>query len=155
MIRPGLTASSWAIRRRVTHSVAVALTLYGPLASGLLDTVSNALQLIVVLIGPLMAVYATDIVLRRGRYDGLALCDETPRSPFWYTGGVNWAGALAHCAGVATAALSGNTLYTGPIASLLGGVDLSLPVGMVVAASLYAVTMRNSATVRAARAAGE
>ncbi|MET9379327.1 cytosine permease [Streptomyces sp. NPDC002992] len=132
--------------------VAVALTLYGLLASSLLDTVSNALQLAVVLTGPLMAVYATDIVLRRGRYDGAALSDETPNSPFWYTGGVNGAGALALGAGVAAATLSVNTLYAGPVADALGGVDVSLPVGMVVSAAVYAVLMRKHATVRAARA---
>ncbi|MFI5983780.1 purine-cytosine permease family protein [Streptomyces sp. NPDC051555] len=153
-----LQAVGLRIRRSVSvlfdGSAAVALTLYGLLVSNLLDTVSNALQLIVVLIGPLTAVYATDIVLRRARYDGAALCDETTRSDYWYTGGVNWAGALALLTGVASAALCVDTLYTGPVAELLGGVDLSLPVGMTVASALYVATMRNSPTVRAARAGG-
>ncbi len=89
-----------------------------------------------------MAIYATDILLRRFRYDGRALADETPGSPFWYTGGVNPAGALALAAGVSAAALCVNTLYTGPIASTLGGIDLSLPVGLIVSAALYAALMR-------------
>ncbi|MFD7326507.1 purine-cytosine permease family protein [Streptomyces sp. NPDC059875] len=150
-----LQAVGIRVRRSVSvlfdGAVAVALTLYGLLASSLLDTVSNALQLAVVLIGPLMAVYATDIVLRRGRYDGLALSDETPNSPFWYTGGVNGAGALALVVGVASAALCVDTPYTGPVAEALGGVDLSLPVGMVVSMAVYAVLMRKDATLRAAR----
>ncbi|MGW0550008.1 purine-cytosine permease family protein [Streptomyces altiplanensis] len=154
----GLALQAVGIRIRrslsviVDGTVAVALTLYGLLVSHFLDTVSNALQLIVVLIGPLTAVYATDILLRRGRYDGLALSDETPRSPFWYTGGVNLAGASGVSAGVIAAALCVNTLYSGPIAGALGGVDLSLPVGMVVAAGVYAVMMRSSGTLRAVRA---
>ncbi|MFE2561731.1 purine-cytosine permease family protein [Streptomyces sp. NPDC059352] len=151
-----LQAVGLRIRRTVSvlfdGAVAVALTLYGLLVSNFLDTVSNALQVIVVLIGPLMALYATDIVLRRVRYDGLALSDETPGSPFWYTGGVNPAGALALVAGVTSAALCVNTLYTGPVATALGGVDLSLPVGMTVSATLYALLMRNDSAVRAARA---
>ncbi|MDV5144510.1 cytosine permease [Streptomyces sp. SBC-4] len=151
-----LQAVGLRIRRTVSvlfdGAVAVALTLYGLLVSDFLDTVSNALQLIVVLSGPLMAVYATDIVLRRCRYDGPALSDETPRGPFWYTGGVNLAGALALTAGVTSAALCVDTLYTGPVAAALGGLDLSLPVGMTVAATLYALLMRNDSTVRAARA---
>lgn len=126
-------------------AVAVALTLYGLLVSNLLDTVSNSLQPIVVLIGPVMAIYATDILLRRCHYDGRALADETPDSPFWYTGGVRLAGALALTAGVGAAALCVNTLYTGPIASALGGVDLSLPVGMTVSAALYA-TLHTAST---------
>ncbi|WP_406056791.1 cytosine permease [Streptomyces sp. NBC_01077] len=152
-----LQAVGLRIRRSVSvlfdGAVAVALTLYGLLVSNFLDTVSNALQMIIVLIGPLMAVYATDVLLRRCRYDGLALSDETPGSPFWYTAGVNPAGALALVAGVTAAALCVNTLYTGPIAAALDGVDLSLPVGMGVAAALYALLMRNDRTVRAARTA--
>ncbi|MFJ9340574.1 purine-cytosine permease family protein [Streptomyces sp. NPDC101733] len=151
-----LQAVGLRIRRSVSvlfdGVVAVALTLYGLLVSGLLDTVGNALQLIVVLLGPLMAVYATDVVLRRGRYDGLALADESPRSPFWYTAGFNGAGALALGAGIGAAALCVDTLYTGPVAAALGGLDLSLPAGMLVSAALYALLMRTDPTVRAARA---
>ncbi|MBO1330820.1 cytosine permease [Streptomyces sp. VRA16 Mangrove soil] len=141
-----LQAVGLTIRRQVSvlfdGTVAVALTLYGLLISNFLDTVNNVLQLTVVLLGPSVAVYATDIVLRRNRYDGVALSDETPNSPFWYRGGVNWAGACSLAAGVGSAALCVNTLYTGPIAAALDGVDLALPVGMVVAWLCYLVTMR-------------
>ncbi|MFE6714537.1 purine-cytosine permease family protein [Streptomyces sp. NPDC057695] len=151
-----LQAVGLRVRRSVSvlfdGAVAVALTLYGLLVSNFLDTVSNALQVIIVLSGPLMAIYATDVLLRRCRYDGRALSDETPDSPFWYTGGVNPAGALALVAGVTAAALCVATLYTGPVAAALDGVDLSLPVGMAVAAALYALLMRKDRTLRAARA---
>jgi NCS1 family nucleobase:cation symporter-1 len=144
----GLALQAVGIRIRRTRSVlvdgvaAVSLTLYGLLISNFLDTVSNILQLTVVLLGPAMAVYATDILLRRNRYDGPGLMDETPGSSFWYTAGVNPAGAPALAAGVTAAALCVNTLYTGPVARALGGVDLALPVGVVVASVLYAVLMR-------------
>ncbi|MFJ2059085.1 purine-cytosine permease family protein [Streptomyces sp. NPDC087908] len=151
-----LQAVGLRVRRSVSvlfdGAVAVALTLYGLLVSNFLDTVSNALQVIIVLSGPLMAIYATDVLLRRCRYDGRALSDETPDSPFWYTGGVNPAGALALVASVTAAALCVDTLYTGPVAAALDGVDLSLPVGMAVAAALYALLMRKDRTLRAARA---
>ncbi|MGA4976606.1 purine-cytosine permease family protein [Streptomyces cinereoruber] len=152
-----LQAVGLRVRRSVSvlldGAVAVALTLYGVLVSDFLDTVSNALQVITVLVGPLMAVYVTDVLLRRCRYDGAALSDETPGSPFWYTAGVNRAGALALVCGVAAASLCVNTLYTGPVAAALGGADLSLPVGMGVSAALYALLMRGDRTVLAARAA--
>ncbi|MFE5733058.1 purine-cytosine permease family protein [Streptomyces sp. NPDC056528] len=152
-----LQAVGLRVRRSVSvlldGAVAVALTLYGVLVSDFLDTVSNALQVITVLVGPLTAVYAADVLLRRCRYDGVALSDETPGSPFWYTAGVNRAGALALVAGVAAGALCVNTLYTGPVATALGGLDLSLPVGMGVSAALYALLMRGDRTVLAARAA--
>ncbi|WP_328334807.1 MULTISPECIES: purine-cytosine permease family protein [unclassified Streptomyces] len=142
-----LQAVGIRIRRSVSvlfdGTVAVALTLYALLVSDFLDTVSNVLQLTVVLLGPSTAVYATDILLRHNRYDGLALTDETPGSTFWYTRGVNWAGAGALGAGVVTSALCVNTLYTGPIAAALGGVDLALPVGMAVASAAYVILMRS------------
>lgn len=153
----GLALQAVGLRIRRTISVlfdgtaAVALTLYALLVSDFLDTVSQVLQLTVILLGPSMAVYATDIVLRRNRYDGLALMDETPASPFWYRGGVNRAGAGALAAGVTAGALCVDTLYTGPVAGALGGIDLSLPAGMIVAALVYGLTMRRSAGVRAAR----
>ncbi|WP_405977152.1 hypothetical protein [Streptomyces sp. NBC_00158] len=96
---------------------------------------------------------STDVLLRGGRYDGAALCEETPGSPFWYTGGVNRAGALALVAGVGAAALCVDTLYRGPVAEALGGIDLSLPAGMLVSAVLYAALMRTDSGVRAARGA--
>ncbi|WP_030263729.1 purine-cytosine permease family protein [Streptomyces violens] len=143
-----LQAVGLRIRRSVSvlfdGTAAVALTLYALLVSNFLDTVSNVLQLTVVLLGPSMALYATDIVLRRNRYDGRALTDETRGSTFWYTAGVNWVGALALTAGTAAAALCVNTLYTGPIARALHGMDLALPVGMLVTSVAYALMMRRT-----------
>ncbi|NEB77318.1 nitrate reductase [Streptomyces sp. SID14478] len=139
-----LQAVGLRIRRSVSvlfdGTAAVALTLYGLLVSNFLDTVNNVLQLTVVLLGPSMAIYATDIVLRRNRYDGVALGDESPQSPFWYRGGVNWSGAGAVLVGATVSGLCVNTLYTGPIAGALGGLDLALPVGMVLASAYYALT---------------
>lgn len=146
----GLALQAMGVRVRrsvgvlVDGALGVVVTLYALLVSNFLDTVGNLLQLTVVVLGPSTAVYATDILLRRCRYDGPALCDESPGSPFWYTGGVNRAGALALTAGIAAAALCVDTLYTGPVARALEGVDLSLPVGIAVAASLYALLMHRS-----------
>ncbi|MFF3495395.1 purine-cytosine permease family protein [Streptomyces sp. NPDC002795] len=148
-----LQAVGLRIRRSVSvlfdGAAAVALTLYGLLISNFLDTVNNVLALTVVLLGPAMTIYATDIVLRRNRYDGPALTDESPGSPFWYRGGVNWAGALSLLAGAALSALCVDTLYfTGPISAALGHVDLALPVGMVVSCVCYTLTMRRSVAPR-------
>ncbi|WP_329124405.1 purine-cytosine permease family protein [Streptomyces sp. NBC_01353] len=154
----GLALQAVGIRIRrslsviVDGTVASALTLYALLVSNFLDTVSNVLQLTVVLLGPAMALYATDILLRRNRYDGLALMDETRKSPFWYSAGVNRSGAVALGAGVTAAALCVNTAYTGPVAAALAGVDLALPAGIAVTSAVYALLMRNSASVRTARA---
>ncbi|MDI3405000.1 purine-cytosine permease family protein [Streptomyces cavernicola] len=144
----GLALQAVGIRIRRSYSVvvdgaaAVSLTLYALLVSNFLDTVSNVLQLTVVLLGPSMSIYAADIALRRNRYDGPALTDESRQSPFWYHGGVNWAGACALAGGVTASALSVNTVYTGPIAEALDGIDLALPAGLVVSPLLYVLLMR-------------
>ncbi|MGW6565838.1 purine-cytosine permease family protein [Streptomyces sp. NPDC054975] len=144
----GLALQAVGLRIRRSFSVVVdgavasGLTLYALLVSNFLDTVSNVLQLTVVLLGPATALYATDIALRRNRYDGPALMDESPASPYWYSGGVNVPGALALGAGVGAAALCVNTLYTGPIAAALGGIDLALPAGILVTSGCYLLLRR-------------
>ncbi|GAA1073298.1 hypothetical protein GCM10009663_11610 [Kitasatospora arboriphila] len=150
--------SSWlalqaaGLRVRRSRSVAldcalgVALTLYALLVSNFLDTVNSVLELMVVLTGPTMAVYATDVLLRRNRYDGRALSDESRGGPFWYTAGVNPAGAAAVLLGAAAAGLCVTTpLYTGPVAAALGGTDLSLPVGLLLSAAVYLAAGRRGA----------
>ena len=120
-------------------AVAVAITVYALFLSDFLDTLSSILELSVALLGPGIALYATDIVLRRNRYDGAALHDETPGSPFWYRHGVNWAGVAAQVLGTSAALLCVNsTLLVGPVAAALGGADLSAFAGPVVAAAVYA-----------------
>lgn len=140
----GLALLAVGLRVRRSRSVlldgalGVALTLYALLVSNFLDTVNNVLELTVAMLGPALSVYATDILLRRNRYDGHALTDQSPGAPFWYRRGVNWPGVAALVCGTVAASLClSTTLFTGPIADALGGIDLSLPVGIVVATAIY------------------
>lgn len=110
------------------------------IAPSFLDTLNASLELAVTVLGPLVAVYAVDILLRRNRYDGRALTDERRGSPFWYRGGVFWPGVIAMVGATTVAVLMANTtLYVGPIAAALGGADLSALVGPLLAGGLYAV----------------
>lgn len=145
----GLALQSVGLRLSRARAVALTgllgalLTLYALFVSDFLGAISSALSMLVVLVGPIMAVYVTDIVLRRGRYDGVALSDVTPASKFWFTGGVNVAGAVSVLAAAGLALLCAHTVeFRGPIAVALGGIDLSLPVGVLVAAGLYALLTR-------------
>lgn len=115
------------------------------LTPSFLDTLSASLELAVTVLGPLVAVYAVDILLRRNRYDGRALDDTSPASPFWYRGGVFLPGVVAMVAAPTVAVLMANTtLYVGPIAAALGGADLSAIVGPLLAGGLYAVLWRTA-----------
>ncbi|WP_438352186.1 purine-cytosine permease family protein [Microbacterium sp. CJ88] len=121
----------------VVATAAAAWLLF--VAPSFLDTLNSSLELAVTVLGPLVSVYAVDIVLRRNRYDGRALTDERRGSPFWYSGGVFWPGVIAMLVATTTAVLMANTtLFVGPVATALGGADLSAIVGPLLAAGLYA-----------------
>lgn len=123
--------------------VGVALTVYALFISNFFDTLGNILTLSVALLGPSLAIYATDILLRHNRYDGLQLHDQTPTSPYWYDRGVNWAGVCAQVVGTTVALLCVNTtLLVGPIARALAGADLSAVLGPILAAATYVAISR-------------
>ncbi|MFC7446374.1 purine-cytosine permease family protein [Rhodococcus daqingensis] len=154
----GLALQAIGLRLRRSRSVlldgsiGIAMTMYALLVSNFLDTVSNMMQLVVTVMGPVMAVYVADVLWRRNRYDGLGLSNETASSPYWYTGGVNWAGTIAVFTGIAASLLCvAAEVYTGPIARALGGVDLSLPVGLLLSAGLYLGLMSRYAAAEASR----
>ncbi|GAB3061198.1 cytosine permease [Intrasporangium mesophilum] len=133
-------------------AVGTAMTLYALLVWNFLDSVSNAMQLVVTVLAPVMAVYSADMWWRRNRYDGRALSDQSKTSRYWYTNGVNVAGATALLVGVTLALMSASTpVFTGPIAGALGNVDLSLVVGLVVPGLLYLLLMSTYAAPRESR----
>jgi cytosine/uracil/thiamine/allantoin permease len=152
----GLYAQAFVPRIRRSVSVMIVGVLAAALAAYLLygaprflDTLSYAIEIAVAVMGPLVAIYAIDIVLRRGRYDGLALNDTTRRSPFWYSGGWFLPGTVAMVLATTVAVLMVNTtLYTGPISAALGGADLSSLVGPALAAGLYALLWHTTAPYR-------
>ncbi|GGI46004.1 purine-cytosine permease-like protein [Agromyces flavus] len=109
-------------------------------APSFLDTLNASLELSVTVLGPLVAIYAVDIALRRNRYDARSLADLRPGAPFWYTRGWFVPGTIAMVAATTVSVLMANTtLYVGPVAAALGGADLSAIVGPVLAGALYAV----------------
>ncbi|MFI7008639.1 purine-cytosine permease family protein [Streptomyces sp. NPDC050145] len=115
-----------------------AMTLYAILVFDFLTSVNTMLQLVVAVTGPAMAVAVTDLILRRNRYQGADLLEQRRGGPFWYRGGVHWAGILALVVGgLTSASWVSTTFWTGPVATVLGGVDLAIPSGMIVAAAVY------------------
>lgn len=142
-----LQAVGIPLRRSITvlfdGVLGVALAGYALFVSDFTSTLSSVLELSVALLGPSIAIYAADIVLRRNHYDGDELHDETVTSSFWFDRGVSWAGFGALLVGTGAAALCLNTsLYVGPVATVLYGADLSSLVGPVVAAAAYVVLVR-------------
>jgi NCS1 family nucleobase:cation symporter-1 len=131
----------------------VAISCYALFVSDFTSTLNNILELSVAILGPSIAIYATDIVMRRNRYDGAALHDFSPGAPFWFDRGVNWAGFAALFLGTGAAVLWLNTtLFVGPLANATDGADLSSLVGPVVAIIVYAAAVRLRYPQHAARA---
>jgi purine-cytosine permease-like protein len=118
--------------------VGVSICLYALFISNFIDALNNILALSVALLGPSLAIYAADILLRRNRYDGVALNDEAPGSAYWFSRGFNWAGVTALVVGTFVAVLCVNTpVFVGPISNQLDGADISSLIGPAVAAGIY------------------
>lgn len=123
--------------------VGTALTIYLVLSSSLLEAANLMLQFLVVVSGPAMAIFVVDVVRRRYAYDGVELFETRAGGTHWYTRGWSIPGVAALLlGGVATALCLATEVWSGPIAQLTGFVDLSVPVGMLVAASLYTILLR-------------
>jgi nucleobase:cation symporter-1, NCS1 family len=121
-------------------AVAIGIACYALFVSNFLSTLNDLLALSVAFLGPALAIYGTDIVIRRNRYDQLQLADETRFGPCWYRHGVNLDGVAALAIGSAVALLGVNTaLVVGPLSHALGGADISALVGPTVASIVYAV----------------
>lgn len=120
-----------------------AIACYALFISNFTDALSNILELSVAFAGPWIAIIASDLLMRRNRYDGEELHDESSTGPYWFTAGTNWAGCAALVAGTAAGALCMNTtLFTGPVATALGGADLTFVIGPITAATLYLLLVR-------------
>lgn len=134
--------------RRIPSAVVVgvigtALTIYLMMSTSMVEAVNLLLQLLILISGPTMAIFATDVILRRNRYNGTDLFQERPGGPFWFTGGWNIPGMTAATLGAASAALFLNsTLYVGPLAAALGNIDLSVPVSLIVTSAVYVLWTR-------------
>lgn len=123
--------------------VGTALTIYLVLSSSLLEAANLMLQFLVIVSGPAMAIFVVDVILRRYDYDGVDLFHDGPGGRFWYSGGWSIPGITALLVGgTATVLCLSTSVWVGPVAELTGYIDLSVPVGMLVAAVLYAGLLR-------------
>jgi purine-cytosine permease-like protein len=127
----------------VVGVIGMALTIYLTVSTTFLSAVNLILQFLIIVAAPVMAIFVTDVLLRRNRYDGLDLFDDRPGGRYWYSGGWGVPGLVAFVVGTVASALCLSTdVWTGPIAEALGWIDLSVPVGVIVAGGLYAALSR-------------
>jgi purine-cytosine permease-like protein len=120
--------------------VSTGITLYIIFVQDFSTALNDFIALLVMWVGPYGGVWICDALLRRGHYDARAIHSKARAGGrYWGWRGLNLAGCVAIVAGMVVSALTMNSpLYEGPIASALGGADLSWILGLPVSALLYA-----------------
>ncbi|MEV4570891.1 cytosine permease [Nonomuraea sp. NPDC049419] len=123
-------------------TLSILFIFVGRFAANLTQSISTFATLIITCTAPWMVIMMIGYVTRRGWYDPEALQVFNRRQHggrYWFTHGWNWRGMSAWLvsAGVALAFVNLPGQFVGPLGDLAGGVDVSLPLGLAVAALLY------------------
>jgi purine-cytosine permease-like protein len=138
--------------------VSTAIALYILFVQDFSTALNDFIALLVVWVGPYGGVWICDGYLRDGKFDFRAIHSKTDAAGrYWGWHGVNLAGCFALLAGMTSAAMTMKSpLYEGPIATALGGTDLSWLVGFPVSALIYAgLTLFNERRAHALGLAAE
>jgi purine-cytosine permease-like protein len=123
-------------------ALAFVFILVGRLAFNLIDSVNAFIGAIVICTTPWMIIMTIGYVVRRGHYrelDVQVFNQGRTGGAYWFTGGVNWRGMAAWIPAAVVGLLFANypPLIEGPFRNAAGGVDISLPVAIGLAAVSY------------------
>src|SRR3954454_24749375 len=123
-------------------TLAFLFILVGRLAFDLLSSVNAFIGAIVICTTPWMIIMTIGYVVRRGHYRAadLQVFNLGMRGgAYWFDNGVNWRGMAAWIPAAVAGLLFANypPLIEGPFRNAAGGVDISLPVAIGLAAALY------------------
>ncbi|MEA2444577.1 MAG: nucleobase:cation symporter, family, partial [Thermoleophilales bacterium] len=123
--------------------IATALSVYAIFYKDFTTAFTEFLSLMIIWIAPWCAVFLVDAILRRFQYSTSDLLAAQGGS-YWYSKGVNRAGFASFLLGaVATFFTTNAVRWQSPLSTdVLGGADLSIPVGMLVAGGAYYVLRR-------------
>jgi NCS1 family nucleobase:cation symporter-1 len=116
------------------------ITTYAVFSAGFSKLLNDFVAAVIAWIGPWMAIFLVDWILRRRRYVPAELQRTGPGGLYWRTGGVHWPALVAQALGTLASVLAFNQLfYTGPIARAFGGggADFSVFTGVLVGGLTY------------------
>ena len=127
-------------------AIAFVFILVGRLAFDLIDSVNAFIGAIVICTTPWMIIMTIGYVVRRGHYSAtdLQVFNLGMRGGrYWFDNGVNWRGMVAWIPSAVAGLLFANypPLIEGPFRNAAGGVDISLPVAIGLAAVIYLTMM--------------
>ncbi|MET7311457.1 cytosine permease [Streptomyces sp. NPDC005571] len=123
-------------------ALSIAFIFVGRFALNLAQSISTFATLIITCTAPWMIVMALGYLTRRGWYDADALQVFNRRQiggRYWFNRGWNWRGMSTWVISAVVALLFTNLpgQFVGPLGNLANGADISLPVGLALAAVLY------------------
>ncbi|HEX3830373.1 MAG TPA: cytosine permease [Solirubrobacteraceae bacterium] len=124
--------------------VAGALTAVAIFSSGFYSFLTDFLLFMIVWIAPWVAIFLTDWLMRRGRYDSRSLL--TGRAGiYWRNDGVHVPGVVAQVVGMlAAASWLDTTVWQGPLSKATNLADFSVFMGAIFGAGVYYVLARRS-----------
>jgi nucleobase:cation symporter-1, NCS1 family len=125
--------------------IGCAITAYAVFSAGFSRLLADFVAAVIAWIGPWMAIFLVDWLLRRQRYVPLELQRTDSGGLYWRRGGVHWPALAAQALGIVASVLAFNqTFYTGPIAEAFGGggADFSVFTGILVGGLAYFILAR-------------
>ena len=127
-------------------TLAFVFILVGRLAFDLIASVNAFIGAIVICTTPWMIIMTIGYVVRRGHYspqDVQVFNQGRVGGIYWFTAGVNWRGMAAWIPAAVIGLMFANypPLIEGPFRNSAGGVDVSLPVTLAIAAVVYIVLL--------------
>ncbi len=123
-------------------ALAFVFILVGRLAFDLIDSVNAFIGAIIICTSPWMVIMTIGYVVRRGYYspDDVQVFNQGRLGGrYWFTSGVNWRGMAAWLPAAVVGLLFANfpPLIEGPFRNAAGGIDVSVPVTLAIAAVVY------------------
>jgi purine-cytosine permease-like protein len=125
----------------VFGALGLAIGYFGLIAYNMAESIMALCSIVTMLATPWVMITLLGYARDQGRFDAVALqMFGTPGSRYWYHRGYNLAAVIAWFLAVACGLpFSDNSLFIGPLAPLLDGVDVSFIVSAIVGALVYAV----------------
>jgi purine-cytosine permease-like protein len=126
--------------------LAFAFILVGRLAFDLIDSVNAFIGAIVICTTPWMIIMTIGYIVRRGYYspqDVQVFNEGRVGGIYWFSAGINWRGISAWVPAAVIGLMFANfpPLIEGPFRNSAGGVDISLPVTVALAAIVYLILL--------------
>ncbi len=121
------------------------ITAYAVFSAGFSRLLSDFVAAVIAWIGPWMAIFLVDWLLRRLRYVPSELQRSDSGGLYWRQGGIHWPALVAQALGTVASVLAFNqTFYIGPIARAFGGggADFSVFTGILVGGLSYWILAR-------------